>query len=87
VIKLTVKEIEMIRRIQQSPFIQENGGWTDPGAVTWSVDVVNTRGDAAVLGSLVKKALVRLDEYEPGQNTLAFTDLGRQTCNYLEEGK
>lgn len=76
--KCTAKQADMLRRIRNSPFIKENGGWQNPSADTWSVDVVSSRSDAAVLGSLMKKGLIKGNGQGTSEATVRLTDAGRE---------
>lgn len=74
----TEKQAAMMRKIRQSPFIAENGGWSDASAETWSTDVCSDRSDAAVIGSLIKKGFIRGNFQGTSEATIRFTDAGRE---------
>ncbi len=68
---LTTKEIAFLLKFAGNDIVSDYG-WQDPLASAWTADLCDTRGDAAVLGSLIKKDLMN-----GNGESVRLTDAGR----------
>lgn len=75
--KLTPREVEMVKRIAVSEYHDEPGEWT----YSWSV--CQTKSWSAVLGSLVKKGYAECDWQTGDDACCRLTPLGVKTYEDL----